>query len=190
MNKTLSNILTVFKIAKIFAKVVFILCIVGSAGCLIALTTLPLVESVVSVQSLVEEKIEFSSAYPACIAGLIVCVGEAIFAFMAERYFGNVLSEGTPFTFEGAKASFRLGLASIIISVAASVIAGLAIAFAALFAENVSEFDVDMSISLSTGLFFLFLSLIFKHGAELQASVTEEPKQEDSTPELQSRSDE
>ena len=25
-----------------------------------------------------------------------------------------------------------------------------------------------MSVSLSTGLFFLFLSLIFKHGAELQ----------------------
>lgn len=187
MSKTLSNILTIFKIAKIFAKVVFILCIVGGAGCLIALTTLPLVENIVPIQSLVEEEIEFSSVYPACIAGLITCVGEAIFAFMAEHYFGNVLSAGTPFTFEGAKESFRLGLASIIISVATSVIAGLAIPFVAVLVENVSEFDLDASISLSTGLFFLFMSLIFKHGAELRASITEEPKQEESTSELQSR---
>ena len=179
MSKTLSNILTVFKVAKILAKVVFILCIVGGAGCLVALITLPFVENVALIQSLVEGEIEFSTVYPACIAGLIVCVGEVIFAFMAERYFGSVLSAGTPFTLEGAKKCFRLGLASIIISVATAVIAGLVIPFVAIHVGNVSEFNLDASISLSTGLFFLFLSLIFTYGAELGASVTEEPKQEE-----------
>ena len=184
MSKTLSNILTVFKIARIIAKVVFIICIVGGVGCLIALTTLFFVGNSASILSLVGKDIEVSSFYPACISGLIVCVGEAIFAFMAERYFGNVLSAGTPFTSEGAKESFRLGLASIIIAVATSVIAGLVVAFVVLLTENASEFDVDTSVSLSTGLFFLFLSLIFKHGAELQASITEEQKQEQPTSEL------
>ena len=179
MSKTLSNILTVFKVAKILAKVVFILCIIGCAGCLVALITLPFVENLVPIQSILEEEIEFSAVYPACIAGLVACMGEAIFAFLAERYFANVLNAGTPFTFAGAKECVHLGLASIIISVATAVVAGLAIPFIAILSENVSEFDFDTSISLSTGLFFLFLSLIFKYGAELGAPANEKQNQEE-----------
>lgn len=173
MNKTLSNILTVFKVAKIVAKVIFILCIVGGAGCLIGLVTLPLAEA------LAEEKLNLPSAYLSCIVGAIACVGEAVFAFLAERYFGNVLNAGTPFTFEGAKESFRLGIASIIISVATSIIAGIiAFVFLLFTTPTTLETDANVSISISMGLFLLFLSLIFKHGAELQASSEEEPQQE------------
>lgn len=184
MRKTLSNILTIFKVAKIVAKVVFILCIVGGAGCLIALSTLPIFRIILPIQSLVKEGLDLPSVYLACTVGAIACAGEAILAFLAERYFGNVLNAGTPFTREGAKESFRLGLASIIVSVATSVVLGIAFAIIFLISPGVSEFDIGTSISLSTGLFFMFLSLVFKHGAELQESA-EAPTQEGPTSETE-----
>ena len=125
MSKTLSNILTVFKVAKIVAKVVFILCIIGCAGCIFGLIMLSVTGDLLSVAIFVEEGFDLPSAYLGCIVGAIVCAGEVVFAFLAERYFGKVLNAGTPFTFEGAKESFRLGIAAIIISVATSVIVGL-----------------------------------------------------------------
>ena len=185
MSKALSHILTVFKVVRVIAKVVFILSIIGAVGCLISLLALPLVEGV--LQALADgETAKLLSAYPACIAGLIACVGEAVFAFFAERYFVNVLNAGTPFTFEGAKESFRLGVMSIIISVAVSLTAGLVIAISWLVAPQAGEeVDVSMSVSLSTGLVFLFLSLLFKHGAELREFSPEASYQEPSTAEYE-----
>ncbi len=174
MSKTLSNILTVFKVARIVAKVVFILCIVGGAGCLLGLVTLPFVGLVAPTEP------SLASAYFGCLSGLIVCAGELLLAFWAERYFKGVLTTGTPFTFEGAKESLRLGIASLIISAATSVAVGMISFLFLLFASpNVSEFDISTSVSLSTGLFFLFLSLIFKHGAELRTSAAEEATSEE-----------
>lgn len=163
MSKTLSNILTVFKVARVIAKVVFILCIVGAAGCLLAFAALPVVGTLLS-----REGINISHTYLGCIVGLIACVGEIVFAFLAERYFKNVLAAGTPFTFDGSKECFRLGITSIIISVATSIIAGFAAAICMILTLSEAELDFDMSISLSTGLFFLFTSLIFKYGAEVK----------------------
>lgn len=171
MNKTLSHILTIFKVAKIVAKVVFILCIIGGAGCLLALLCLPLVGDIISSGPLFEEGIHLSSAYVACTIGAIACVGEAILAYLSERYFKNVLTAGTPFSLDGAKECFRLGIASIIVSVAVSILSGIIFFVFPLFSASMgAESDFNASFSLSTGLFFLFLSLIFKHGAELQKS--------------------
>ncbi len=169
MSKTLSTILTIFKVAKIVAKVVFILCIVGGAGCLVGLATLPLLDLAIAAEFVAEEGIELGAAYLACVTGALTCAGEAVFAFFAERYFGHVLESGTPFTFEGSKESFRLGLVSIIVSGAVSVASGMALAIYQLMSSGGAQLDVDMSVSLTTGLFFLFMSLIFKHGAELKA---------------------
>ena len=171
MSKTLSNILTVFKVAKIVAKVAFILCLVGSIGCLVGLLCMPFVGDSVSGVLFPEVGFDLSSAYLACTVGAIACVGEAILAFLAEHYFKNVLTAGTPFALEGAKECFRLGIASIIVSVAVSILAGGVSFVFLLFSEStLAESNLSMSISLSTGLFFLFLSLIFKYGAELQKS--------------------
>ena len=52
MSKTLSHILTVFKVVRVIAKVVLILCIVGGVGCLIPLVTLPLVDGLLKAQLL------------------------------------------------------------------------------------------------------------------------------------------
>lgn len=180
MSKTLSNILTVFKVAKIVAKVIFIICIVGGAGCLVGLAMLPMASAFLSASIFAEEGVDISSAYLGCIVGAITCAGEAIFAFLVERYCGHVMNAGTPFTFDGAKESFRLGIASIIISLATSVVAGIiSLGFLLFSSPEAAQADVNMSVSLSAGLFFLFMSLIFKHGAEIIASRAAETQHEE-----------
>ena len=187
MSKTLSNILTVFKVARIVAKVVFILCIVGGVGCLISLATLTIAGSLLTAEFIVEEGESLTASYLNCITGLITCIGEAVIAFLAERYFKNVLSVGTPFTFDGSKEIFRLGIASIIVSVATTVVLGITLGCFLLIAPELANADVSTSISISTGLFFLFMSLIFKYGAERERSAIEvstEEKQSSDTESL------
>ena len=175
MSKTLSNILTVFKVLKVIAKVVFILCIVGGVGCAIGLVALPFADI---AEEFTKENLVGSAAYAACITGIIVCAGEAVFAYLAEKYFANILDEGTPFTHTCAKETWQLGLTSVIVSVAISVTAGVVLLIFNLFSQDVSGVDVDATISLSTGLFLLFMSLIFKHGAEVKNPDTEDAKEE------------
>ena len=178
MSKTLSNILTVFKVARIVARVVWILCIVGAAGCLLGIVTLPTLGSILPAGLLAEEGIDGLSSTLACVVGLVACVGEIIIAFLAERYFANVLNAGTPFTLEGSKESFRLGLTSMIVSVAVSVVGGIVTAIFFFILPELSKVDSEMNFSLTTGLFFLFLSLIFKHGAEVRCSAAETSAEE------------
>lgn len=178
MSKTLSNILTVFKIARILAKIVFICCIIASVCCLLALPMLSMAEAIVSNDLFDEVGVDISTAYVGLIVGIVSCVGEAIFAFLAEKYFKNVLDAGTPFAFDRAKECFRLGITSLIISVAVSIISGIA-SGVVLFLANTDamEFDFNASISISTGLFFLFLSMLFKYGAELKKEYAEKAEQ-------------
>ncbi len=179
MSKTLSNILTVFKIARILAKIVFICCIIGGVCCLLGLFMLPMVEGVMPDGILAETGFDIDTAYLAMIVAIVSCVGEAVFAFLAERYFKSVLDSQTPFTFNGAKECFRLGVASLIISAAVSIIsaivAGIVVALAQI---NVVEPDFSTSITLSTGLFFMFISMLFKYGAEQQETLSEETTKE------------
>lgn len=168
MSKTLSIILTVFKVAKIVAKVIFILCIVGAIGCVASLALLPIVKMIPSELMSPDTEIHFPSVYLVCAIGALSCAAEAIVAFFAERYFGNVEKSGTPFTLEGSKECFRLGLISIIVSAAASIISGIFVAISLLISDATVT-DTNLSISLSTGLFLLFISLIFKYGAEVKS---------------------
>ena len=171
MSKTLSNILTVFKVLKVIAKVVFILCIIGAVGCALGLCMMPVVESLAPSGLLEDGEELLSVGYAGCVVGIVVCAGEAVFAGLAERYFANILRAGTPFTTEGARECFRLGIASMIIAGASAVVSGIADAIAAVLSGDASSMEFDMTVSLSTGLIFLFLSLIFKYGAEVQIPV-------------------
>ena len=185
MSKTLSNILTVFKVARILAKIVFICCIIGAVCCSLALFVLPMAEAVVPDDLFAQTGVDISAAYAAITVGIVACVGEAVFAFLAERYFKGVLDTETPFTFNGAKECFRLGIASLIISVATSIVAGIAAGIVVVLANtNAAELDFSTSISLSTGLFFMFISLLFKYGAEQQKTLEEEVMKEEQSSQL------
>ena len=177
MSKTLSNVLTVFKVARIVAKVGFILCIVGGAGCLLGVASLVMLSSIQlgDVQLVLFEAtggMDPASVIPSCALGALARAGEGAIAFFAERYCKNVLKAGTPFTHAGAKECFRLGLISILASFAVMALAGIVTAIMALFSVSVAKADFNMTISLVAGLFFLFLSMIFKHGAELGEAAT------------------
>ena len=113
MSKTLSTILTIFKVAKILARVVFILCLIGAGGCLLGLCVLPFVGSVIPADVLLDEGVNLSSSYLSCLTGLVGCAGRSVFAYLSERYFLNVLNDGTPFTFKGSNELFRLGVITI-----------------------------------------------------------------------------
>ena len=176
MSKTLSTILTVFKVLRIVAKVFFVLCVVGAVGCLISAVALMVFGGLIDLFA--EEGFEDTSASLVSIIGAIVCAAEASIAFLAERYFSTTVSDGTPFTFNGANACFRLGITSIVVSVAASIISGIVWGIFTLITKDASQLDANMSISLSTGLFFVFLSLIFKYGAEIRESVSEKQDEE------------
>ena len=170
MSNTLSKILTVFKVLKIISKVVYILCIISGVCCLLALCILPLAGQFLPDDVMAEVGGDMAMAYAALITAVIACVGEAILAFMAERYFGNVLSAGTPFTLDGSKECFRFGILSIAVSLASAVALGIVMGILAVLTADASSLEMETSASFGTGLFFLFLSLVFKHGAEVQAS--------------------
>ena len=171
MSKTLSHIMKVFEVARIVAKVFFILGIVGVAGCLIGAFMLPLVEGLSRLGLFSEGELKMAVDYSSCWIGAITCAGEAAFAYLAQRYCRHVLDCGTPFTFDGAHECFRLGIAAIIISFAVSLVGAIAVAiFSLLLSMDVSVFSDGSSASITTGLFLMFLSMIFKHGAELEES--------------------
>ena len=163
MNKTLSTILTVFKVLRILAKIVFVLCIIGAVGCTVGFLATVLLDNAAFLQ------IDSFSSGLSCFVGIISCAGGAAFSFLSEKYFTGVINAQTPFTLEGSRECCRLGVASIVISAAVSVICAIAEGVVLLLSnlDNL-QLEVEGSISISTGLFFIFLSLIFKYGAQLQ----------------------
>ena len=183
MSKTLSNLLTIFKVAKVLAKIAFILCIIGASGCVLGFFAFSAVDSFMPEQ-LVANGINVNVAYFELIAGTVACIGEIVFSYLAGKYFKNVLAAGTPFSFDGAKECFRLGVASIIISLAISIVSGIAAGVVVILENSPAlNSDIDVSITFSTGLFFMFLSLIFKYGAELQPAPEEQPSWQETMPE-------
>lgn len=168
MSKTLSNLLTIFKVAKVLAKIAFILCIIGASGCALGFFALSAVDSFMPEQ-LVANGINVNVAYFELIVGTVACIGAAVFSFLSGKYFKNVLAAGTPFSFDGAKECFRLGVASIIISAAVAVVSAITAGVVTILENSLAlNSNIETSITFSTGLFFMFLSLIFKYGAELQ----------------------
>lgn len=167
MSKSLSNLLTVFKVLRVISKIVLILAIAGGAGCLVAACILPALNTLMP-NDLASMGVYLPTLYLALVAGVFACAGEAVFAFFAERYCVRVLRVGTPFTFDGAKECFRLGVISLIVSLATTVVAEAVIAISFIISPSAQEPELEISLSITMGLLLFFLSMIFKHGAELR----------------------
>ena len=180
MSKSLSTIQTVFKVLRIIAKIVYIVCLVGavcSAVGLLILCLVPLMPQ--NVTDIISKETDMSVAvmFVACIAGMVACVAEAVIARFCEIYFAHELEAGTPFTYEGSKEIFRLGVISIAVSFGASVILGILIGIAQLISDA-SIVDVNTFTSIGTGLVFIFLSVVFKYGAEINQKEKQDDEQQ------------
>ena len=171
MSKSLKTIQTVFKVVKIVATVLFILTIVGGALSLLGLILALVFRRAVSIgalQSLVEmEGASFVASCYGAIEGIISCAGAAVLMGYVRKYCERELADGTPFTYDGAKKLFRLGIVWIIVPAAISVLVGFTYSICWLFDQGIIE-SSSTSIDITTGLLLLLVSCIFKHGAEIR----------------------
>lgn len=183
--KTLDIIQKLFKVGKIFSKIVYICCIVGFCGCAVgAVAMLVGAEAVklgsVTLRSILETEagISTGTVWAAIAVGVCLCVGEFFVARMAYRYFENELNAGTPFIFVGAKELLHLGISTIWIPIVAAVSANIVQGVIGQFAENVEKVSVDGFDSAAWGVMFILISLFCKYGAECKENTVNEVAEE------------
>lgn len=166
--KTLGTIQKLSRLGKTLSKIAFILTLVAAIMSLAAIVSLRFFpESVqlggVTFRPLIEKTDGQTIAELA--AGLILCVGEAVVAWLAQRYFQNELAAGTPFTFAGAKELRRLGICTICIPPGTLVLAE--ILKQVLAASSIGGAQSGGSASIGLGVMMIVASLLCKYGAEL-----------------------
>ena len=177
--KTLGTIQKLANVGRILSKIVFIFSLIGAIGCAAGILSVKLLpESIqlgkTTIQGLVDlgDELNPNAAIFAMVPTAILCAGEAVLAKIAERYFKRELADGTPFTFDGAKALMRLGVCAIVIPFAASVLVALAMTLMSEFMLGVIEPETGEVGTIGLGIMMIVASLLCRHGAELSAGQT------------------
>lgn len=172
MEKSLKIIQVVSKIAKILSIIVFIACIVGVAGSLITLLVFGsinfeeiVLDNGVTLKAFIESEanVDTDAFIPLMISAIITLIATGVVSKFTQIYLEHELKDGTPFTFKGAKECLRLGILGTAISLGASIICGI---IGACF-KSTTEIDIEFSLDVGFGLFFLFLSAVFYYGATI-----------------------
>ena len=173
-SKTLDTIQTLAKIGRVLSKIVFIFSLIGAIGCAAGILSVKfLPESIqlgrTTIQGFVDlgDDLNPNAAIFAMVPTALLCAGEAILAKIAERYFRREIADGTPFTFDGAKALQRLGVCAIVIPIAASVLAALAMTIMSEFVLGAIEPEIGEVGTIGLGVMMIVASLLCRHGAEL-----------------------
>lgn len=178
--KSLETIQKISKFGKIVSKIIFTLCFVALIIFFVAglcVVTLPANIEITkdNLPFLETNNIKFSKngVYDTLIVASIGVIAEMYIAKKAEKYFEFELQEGTPFTEESANKIRKLGIIIIVAPIIASLISFIIhIVIAKLFGD-VGEIELNYDISLTMGLFFLFLSAVFRYGAHLKNNENE-----------------
>ena len=174
--KTLQIIQTVSKIGKILSKIVFVFCIVGFCLCIVGILSTAIGAPVlklggVTLESILQAEADMSmgSLYAAMATCAIICAGEAVLAEYAGRYFTRELSDGTPFTFDGAQQLLQLGVLSICIPVGMQIIVRIVQVIFEKTMTNVVTQTPEMAGSVTLGVMVIVLAIVCKYGAEQAA---------------------
>lgn len=175
MEKTLHTIQVLAKIGKVLSTIVFVLSIVGAAGCIVGAVcwekfgNFEIDLGGVTIHNIVEAETGMTSGgvFTACAVGFVLVLGEVFLAKAAQRYFKHELDSGTPFTMEGAKELKSLGIKTIVIPVIAYVAAAIVhgVMVSALQMGG-GEFDTDITVNLGLGIMFIIGSLLCKLGTQ------------------------
>lgn len=174
MTKSLKTIQTIAKIAKVISNIIFVFSIIGAIACILSVSAMASTQNFEiegqTIVTLIESSgMNFVTFMFSCVSAIIICIGSAIVSKFAAIYFSNELEDGTPFTYAGAKELLRLGIISIAIPLATSIILSIAFVSTKLFWPSLSEDALTGdSISIGFGLMLIVMSVIFKHGAELE----------------------
>ena len=162
MSKNLKVIQTTSRVLEIICKVIFILCMVGAITAMVGVVLL----SLSYVFPKLVDKIQDESGRRMiqligdCLVGVVVSLEGIIVAKAHKDYFAMEQREGTPFTFDGAKAFRTLGIMNLVAPIITMVVAAI---IGAIF-DCWNDFRMDFSMGL--GLSMILLSFVFAYGAE------------------------
>jgi hypothetical protein len=176
--KTLNTIQKLSSIGKVISKIVFIVCIVSFCLCILALIGLALnfdglikIRGV-TIHGLISEEIgvEKTSLAIAVVGVMIIIVGEAVVSRFAVGYFSKELEEGTPFSRLASDELMKLGILTIAVPIAGSIVAAIVMGIICgiMDIEEASELvKYEGGGNISLGLMFIIGSLLCRYGAEL-----------------------
>lgn len=172
--KTLQGIQTLHKLGRVLSAITFVCCVVGAVGCAVGMLSLPLSDKGlfklggVTIHSLIVDRadIPLDGLYPLLTGWLLVCIGHAVTAKFAERYFRRELAAQTPFTLSGARELLRLGILVICVPLGAQIAAQIVSGVVAEFVGCGDVFQLDNGDSVALGAMLLFMSLLCQYGAE------------------------
>lgn len=174
--KTLETIQRFSRLGRTLSRTAFILAVVGFCGCVLGLFSLALGSDGVmrwggvTIHGVLAGVEELGSVRAALVGWLILCAGEAVLAKLAERYFRNELTAGTPFTLAGAGELRRLGILSLVLpagcAAAACMVEGIVAGFSGGAQEIAGDLWQDGGVGIALGVMFLALSLLCRYGAE------------------------
>lgn len=179
--RSLKIIQVLAKILWVICKVLFVIFIIGAAGCVLGLALFGAVQPLKvnaeqTVAQLLEEKgIQPALAYAGMSAGLISCGGGIFLAKYNEIFFKKELDEGTPFKHHIVKEMRKVALVNILVSLGLTIVG--AIVISVVCAVNHIESRQDFMQMISTvgfGLALLVISLFCEYGADLAEPNVEE----------------
>ena len=189
--KSLETIQKVAKFCKIFSKIVYVFCIISLIFLIIGSVGVICMPDSVTINSkqfilfdeLKDTDIQFnkSTAFDELVVGIILILGELYLARKAIKYFEFELEERTPFTKKSADEIKNLGILSIAVPIIVSLVGLIAHIIIKAVMDNVTDFDINLNVSLSVGLFLLFLSAVFRYGASLTEAKTEDGEEKEET---------
>ena len=183
MKKTLSTIQGLMRLGRVLTIITLVFSIIGMVGCAVGGVALYATGDLIieteqgdiTLGELVydETMATMEMFYFVIIVAFLACMTEVIISDRMAKYFKFELSEGTPFTFEGAKKLKKVGILAIVLPIVVEIVAAVIAVFLlanvpeALPATESTSTEITYASSLGTGVMMLIFSLIFKHGAEL-----------------------
>lgn len=171
---SISTIQTLAKIGQILSKIFYIVYLIAAIACGVGLISLPFADTGifkiggVTIYGLIVNHagIELNSLYPSLAAFLIVCVGQAVTARTAERYFEHEMAAGTPFTPAGARELMRLGIVTIAVPLGTRILSQIVSRVIATIIGSGEAFRWSGGDNVVLGVMFLVTALLCRYGAE------------------------
>ena len=178
--KSLKIIQVLAKIIWIICKILFVVFIIGAAGCLLGLSLFTFIQPLkvnaeqTVGQLLAEKGVSVPQAYAGMAAGLISCGGGIFLAKYTEIFFKEELDVGTPFKHDMVKKMRKVALVNIFVSLGSSILCGAVVGIICLANNIENKMDLfDVFSTIGFGLALLVISLFCEYGADFA-----EPKEE------------
>ena len=163
--KNLKTIQTICKVFYILTKIVFILCIVGSVFCALAvvgITTMKDNPEFLNSIAALGETFDYKLWLCDCIFGLVECgFGIAIYYFV-QKFYKFELSIGEPFNAKVSQELKKLGIIRLVLPLACSVVIGI------VYAIFGNQLPSSSGFGMTMGFVYLAISLLIDHHLELE----------------------